>query len=72
MSQLILLPRPLRALAALAALLVLAGCEANTAPAAKSERPVQIERVIFQSADSARDFVGVDTLNRCISSPRFT
>ena len=33
MSLRILLPRPVRALAALAALLVLAGCEANTAPA---------------------------------------
>jgi RND family efflux transporter MFP subunit len=50
------LPRPL---AALAALLVLAGCEANTAPAPKSERPVQIQRVSFQNADNAREFVGV-------------
>src|ERR1700748_864783 len=55
----IFLPRPVRALAALAALLVLAGCEANTAPAPKSERPVQIQRVSFQDADRARDFVGV-------------
>ena len=53
------LPRPVCALAALAALLVLAGCEANTAPAAKSERPVQIQRVSFQDADRAREFVGV-------------
>src|SRR5262245_61367965 len=53
------LPRPVRALAALAALLILAGCEANTAPAPKSERPVQIQRVSFQNADSAREFVGV-------------
>src|SRR5438874_7315341 len=53
------LPRPVRALAALAALLVLAGCEANTAPAPKSERPVQIQRVSFENADSAREFVGV-------------
>jgi RND family efflux transporter MFP subunit len=53
------LPRPVRALAALAALLILAGCEANTAPAPKSERPVQIQRVSFESADSAREFVGV-------------
>src|SRR5262249_29989265 len=52
-------PRPVRALAALAALLVLAGCQANTAPAAKSERPVQIQRVSFQEADRAREFVGV-------------
>src|SRR5215467_2080268 len=54
-----ILPRPVRALAALAALLVLAGCQANTAPAAKSERPVQIQRVSFQDADRAREFVGV-------------
>jgi len=53
------LPRAIRALAALAALLVLAGCEANTAPAPKSERPVQIQRVSFQDADRAREFVGV-------------
>src|SRR5437667_2796351 len=59
MSQPILLPRPVRALAALAALLVVAGCEANTAPAPKSERPVQIQRVSFQDADRAREFVGV-------------
>src|SRR5262250_425898 len=52
-------PRPVRALAALAALLVLAGCEAKTAPAAKSERPGQIQRVSFQDADRAREFVGV-------------
>src|SRR6516165_4279079 len=52
-------PRPVRALAALAALLVLAGCDANTAPAPKSERPVQIQRVSFQDADRARELVGV-------------
>jgi RND family efflux transporter MFP subunit len=46
-------------LAALAALLVLAGCEANTAPAPQSERPVQIQRVSFENADSTREFVGV-------------
>jgi len=59
MPQATLLPRPPPALAALAALLVLAGCEANTAPAPKSERPVQIQRVSFQDADRAREFVGV-------------
>jgi RND family efflux transporter MFP subunit len=53
------LPRPVRALAVFAALFVLAGCEANTAPAPKSERPVQVQRVSFQNADSAREFVGV-------------
>ena len=53
------LVRSTRALVGLAALLILAGCEANTAPALKSERPVQIQRVSFESAGSARDFVGV-------------
>jgi RND family efflux transporter MFP subunit len=52
-------PRSVRALAALVALLILAGCEANTAPGPKSERPVQIQRVSFESADTAREFVGV-------------
>ena len=52
-------PHPPRALAALAALLILAGCEVNTAPAPKSERPVQVQRVSFQNPDSAREFVGV-------------
>ena len=50
------LPRPLLALAAL---LVLAGCEANTAPAPKAERPVQVQRVSFADTDSKREFVGV-------------
>src|SRR5262245_25935226 len=46
-------------LSALAALLLLAGCEANTAPATKSERPVQVQRVTFANDDARRDFVGV-------------
>src|SRR5690349_911452 len=50
--------RPNR-LIALPLLLVLAGCEANTAPAVKSERPVQVQRVVFESESAARDFVGV-------------
>jgi len=49
-------PNPL---VAFAMLLVLAGCEANTAPAVKSERPVQVQRVSFESENAARDFVGV-------------
>src|SRR5262249_41931633 len=54
-----ILPPPVRALAALAVLLVLAGCEANTAPAPQSERPVQIQRISFQDVDRTREFVGV-------------
>jgi RND family efflux transporter MFP subunit len=40
-------------------LLLLAGCEANTAPAVKSERPVQVQRVAFENENAAREFVGV-------------
>jgi multidrug efflux pump subunit AcrA (membrane-fusion protein) len=40
-------------------LLLLAGCEANTAPAGKTERPVGVQRITFESQDGARDFVGV-------------
>ena len=46
-------------LAALGMALLLAGCEAGTAPATKSERPVQVQRVSFESATAAREFVGV-------------
>src|ERR1700738_1981046 len=49
-------PNPLMALSLL---LLLAGCEANTAPALKSERPVQVQRVAFENEDAAREFVGV-------------
>jgi RND family efflux transporter MFP subunit len=47
------------ALIALAMLLILAGCEANTAPSAKSERPVQVQRVTFENENASREFVGV-------------
>jgi RND family efflux transporter MFP subunit len=46
-------------LLAIAMLLVLAGCEASTAPAMKSERPVQVQRVSLANESPARDFVGV-------------
>jgi RND family efflux transporter MFP subunit len=45
--------------AALATVLLLAGCEASTAPAIKSERPVQVQRIAFESGTSIREFVGV-------------
>jgi RND family efflux transporter MFP subunit len=48
-------PNPLTALAML---LLLAGCEANTA-ALKAERPVQVQRVSFEKENAAREFVGV-------------
>lgn len=49
-------PNPL---IAFAMLLVLAGCQASTAPAVKIERPVQVQRVSFANESSSHDFVGV-------------
>ena len=46
-------------MAALTAALFLAGCQAETAPVSKTERPVQIQRVIFENGTAAREFVGV-------------
>src|SRR3954469_22017046 len=46
-------------LIALSMLLVLAGCEANTAPSVKSERPVQVQRISFENENVSREFVGV-------------
>src|SRR6187551_3174835 len=44
---------------ALALALVLAGCQAETAPVADATRPVQVQRVAFNSDGTTRDFVGV-------------
>lgn len=49
----------LQPLAALAMLLVLAGCDAQTAPVPRTDRPVQVQKVSFGSAIMSRDFVGV-------------
>jgi len=46
-------------LAALGASLMLAACQAETAPAPKSERPVQVQRVAYETGALAREFVGV-------------
>jgi RND family efflux transporter MFP subunit len=45
--------------AAVAALLFLAACQAETAPAPKAERPVQVQRVAFSAGEATREFVGV-------------
>ena len=49
----------LQPFAAFAMLIVLAGCEAQTAPAPKAERPVQVQEVSFDSETMSRDFVGI-------------
>jgi len=46
-------------LVALLMLLLLAGCEANTAPSVNSERPVQVQRISFDNENVSREFVGV-------------
>jgi RND family efflux transporter MFP subunit len=46
-------------LVALGVSLVLAACQAETAPAPKSERPVQVQRVTFETKGAVREFVGV-------------
>jgi RND family efflux transporter MFP subunit len=39
--------------------LLLVGCQAETAPVQKLERPVQVQRVAFGTGETAREFVGV-------------
>lgn len=46
-------------MAALAAALALAGCEANTAPVNETSRPVQVVHAAFTSREAARELVGV-------------
>jgi RND family efflux transporter MFP subunit len=53
------LTRKLRPLAGLALLSLLAACGNPATSAPKAERPVQIQRVAFESADASREFVGV-------------
>ena len=52
-------PAAWRSFVVLSAALMLAACQAETAPAPKSERPVQVQRVVFETGVSAREFVGV-------------
>ena len=47
-----------RPIAALGAALLLAGCQAETAPAPHLERVVQVQRVAYQSSAGSREFVG--------------
>jgi RND family efflux transporter MFP subunit len=49
----------MQAFGALASLVLLAGCQGQAAPAAKVDRPVQVERVAFARDNTSRDFVGV-------------
>jgi RND family efflux transporter MFP subunit len=50
---------PLRGLAAVTSVLLLAGCEAKPAPVAKLDRPVQVERVTFTQPEVTHEFSGV-------------
>ncbi len=48
-----------RPLAGFAALVLLAGCDGNTAPASKTERPVQVQPVVYKDQQVRREFAGV-------------
>jgi hypothetical protein len=52
----------------LIAALVLAGCQAETAPLAKIERPVQVQRVAFENGAAAREFVASASAARSSSA----
>src|SRR6266513_6545544 len=49
----------LRAFAVLAVLPLLAACTEATPATSNPERPVQVQRVTYQSGDASREFVGV-------------
>jgi RND family efflux transporter MFP subunit len=54
-----MLRQPSKPLLALASLLLLAACQAETAPAPTAARPVQVQRVAFETDAATRDFAGV-------------
>ncbi len=49
----------IRLFLALSAPLVLAACQAETAPAPSAGRPVQVQQVAYEDHDATREFVGV-------------
>jgi RND family efflux transporter MFP subunit len=51
--------RTARLVSALLSLGLLAACQAQTAPTARVDRPVQVQRVSFAAEEAGRDFAGV-------------